>query len=44
MDKTIKIWKSAKEAERVLKISSSNIATVAKGKRPKAGGYGWEYN
>lgn len=36
-------WKSAKEAGKALGIANQNIAKVLKGKRNKAGGYGWKY-
>lgn len=39
----IKRWDSAKEAGESLGIQNQNIAKVLKGKRNKAGGYGWKY-
>ena len=37
------IYNSAKEAERKLKISSSNIPTACKNPKRKVGGYHWRY-
>lgn len=42
-NKVIKTFVSISEAERQLKIRSSNISMVCKGLRKKAGGYKWEY-
>lgn len=39
----IREWESAAHAEVALKISSSNILKVCKGKRQEAGGYKWTY-
>lgn len=36
-------FSSITEAASKLNINGSNISTACKGKRPKAGGYGWEY-
>lgn len=40
--KFVKIWKSAAEASRALKINSSHIRDVCKKKRKSAGNYIWE--
>ena len=40
--KKIKIFNSASEVERILKINSSHIREVCKGKRKTAGGYIWQ--
>jgi DNA-directed RNA polymerase subunit M/transcription elongation factor TFIIS len=39
----IREWKSAKEAERVLKINRSSISSVCKGKQITAGEYKWMF-
>ena len=39
----IREWPSAKEAERELGISQSNICGCCNGKRKSAGGYVWKY-
>lgn len=39
----IRIWKSAREVEKTLKIKSGNIAYVCNGKRKTTGGFKWEY-
>lgn len=39
----IREWKSAREVENTLGIANQNIAKVLKGKRKRAGGYGWKY-
>lgn len=40
----IKIWKSAREASRFLKISASHIGSVCKDSRKSAGGFKWKFN
>lgn len=39
----IEIYESIAEAGRVNKISTGNINSVCKGKRPSASGYYWKY-
>ena len=40
----IKIWESVRDASTVLKIDSSSISKVCKGKRQTAGCYKWQYH
>lgn len=42
-DKKIKVWDSAKDVEKTLKIWSSSIAAVCKQRRQTAGGFKWCY-
>lgn len=39
----IKVWSSAHEVQRKLKINNANIIQNCKGKRNNAGGYIWKY-
>jgi len=39
----IKVWKSAKEAEKELGIGGTHIASVCRGKRQTTGGFKWTY-
>lgn len=41
--KVIKSFKSISEASREMKINNSNVITVCKGLRKRAGGYIWRY-
>ena len=41
--KVIKIWASAREAEKHLKTNYKNISAVCRGLRPRAGGYEWRF-
>lgn len=42
-DGSFKIWRGAVEAAKFFNISRSNIVAVLKGRRPKSGGFKWEY-
>ena len=39
----IRVWKSAREAEKHFKTNYKNISAVCRGLRPRAGGYEWRF-
>lgn len=41
--KVIRIWESAREAEKHLNTNYKNISAVCRGLRPRAGGYEWRF-
>ena len=42
-NKLIKIWKSTREVERILKISHADISKSCRGKKGIIGGFRWKY-